>query len=339
MSIIMNTSLNKVFEILGLLYISNHPESMEKEQVLEAASEIGINGDEFYKKIGNIQQRYVKAFQKELVKSKEDAFFFEDTNNDFILILQIVFAANSHWIDNIDTILEDEIFRAFIDAIVEEEKEVDIKPSLNETIELLKSVGLEPETCWKLMLFLNEPKKHIENLVYIIKQNIPAYEQAILSVNKPLKRLLEEFSKFEYYKLTSILKQVTKEIEITPTLIYPGLEVLGINGNGYVGLLTKEIYLMMDKLKVSRNNLIPILKVLSDKSKFDILVSLKNSPKYNLELAEQLGLTAATISHHMNALLTQGLVSVEKSDGRVYYTLNKDSIKNIIAELQHTFSI
>lgn len=336
----MNTSLNKIFEILGLLYISNHPEFIEKEHVLKSVSEFGINGDELYKKFSNIHKRYVTAFQKELVLNKEDTFFFDDDDSDFILILQIICADNPHWIDNIDSISEDEIFMVFINAIAEDET-VEVKPSLSETIELLKSVGLSPNMCWKLMLLLQEPKKQIEHLTYIVKQNIPAYEHAILSVEKPLKRLLEEFSKSQY-KLTSILKQENQEIVITPTLIYPAVEILGTDRNGYsyryVGLFTKEIYKMMDNLKISRNNLIPILKILSDSSKFDILVSLKISPKYNMELAEQLGLTAATISHHMNVLLTHDFVSVEKRDGRVYYTLVKDTIENIISELQYTFS-
>lgn len=338
MGITIKTSLNEIFEILGLLYINSHPEVIEKGQIVEAASEFGINGNELYEKFGNIQKRYVKEFQKELVKSEGDAFFFEDSNNSFVLILQIVLATNSHWIDGIDDVSEDEIYMAFIDAIEEGDKKVDKKPTLNETIEILKSAKLEPDMCWKLMLFLQEPKKYINHLAGTVKQNIPAYERAIISVEKPLKRLLDEFPKFPY-KIPSILKRDIMEIVITPILIYPGIEVLDINGDAYVGLFTKDIYQMMDNQKISRNNLIPILKALSDSSKFDILVSLRNSPKYNMELAEQLGLTAATISHHMNTLLLHGFISVEKRDGRVYYTFVKDTIEDIIAKLQHTFDI
>jgi len=334
MEIAMNKSLNKIFEILGLLYISNHPEFLEKEQVLISASEYGINGDELYKKFGNILKRYVTAFQKERVQRTEDAFFFDDGNNEFILILQTVCTKNSHWIDSIETISDDEISMAFINAIIEKEQTVDITPTLNETIELLKSAGFAPNMCWKLMVLLQEPKKQIEHLTYIIKQNIPAYEKAVLSVEKPLKRLLEDFQKTQY-KVTSSLKTGAA---VTPILIYPTVEIFDTNGIGYVGLFTKEVYKMMDKLKDSRNTLIPKLKALSDSSKFDILVLLKSSPKYNMELAEQLGLTAATTSHHMSVLLAHGFVSVEKRDGRVYYMLLKDTIEDIIIELQYTFS-
>ena len=80
-----------------------------------------------------------------------------------------------------------------------------------------------------------------------------------------------------------------------------------------------------------------MLKAISDNSKFDILLSLIKAPKYNLELAEELNLSAATISHHMNVLLTCHLVSVEKRDGRVYYTLSKSTIENLLLDLHNKF--
>ena len=78
---------------------------------------------------------------------------------------------------------------------------------------------------------------------------------------------------------------------------------------------------------------------MSDGSKFDILLSLMSSPKYNLELAEELNLTAATVSHHMNVLLTYQLVSVEKRDGRVYYTPRKIPSETLYRNCTPPFSL
>ena len=61
------------------------------------------------------------------------------------------------------------------------------------------------------------------------------------------------------------------------------------------------------------------------------------APKYNLELAEELSLTAATVSHHMNVLLNLRLVDVEKRDGRVYYTITKDTIRETLQSLRRVF--
>jgi len=120
-------------------------------------------------------------------------------------------------------------------------------------------------------------------------------------------------------------------------LINPGVAI-PIKGNRYIGLFVDDIFQMVDNLKKTHSSN-PVLKAIGDSSKFDILVSLNRAPKYNLELAEHLGLSAATVSHHMQTLMLHGLVSVEKRDGRVYYTLEKEPIREIIADLQRVFGI
>ena len=59
--------------------------------------------------------------------------------------------------------------------------------------------------------------------------------------------------------------------------------------------------------------------MLSDKSRFEILALLKKGARYNLEIAEELQLGAPTASHHMNLLMTNGFVTIEKQDAKVYY--------------------
>jgi DNA-binding transcriptional ArsR family regulator len=76
------------------------------------------------------------------------------------------------------------------------------------------------------------------------------------------------------------------------------------------------------------------LKALSDSSKLEIISSLKISPKYNLEIAQQLGLTPATMSHHMSVLLSCGFVGVEKMDGKVYYHLVEENMISMLEELK-----
>ena len=45
-------------------------------------------------------------------------------------------------------------------------------------------------------------------------------------------------------------------------------------------------------------------------------------------------LSAATISHHMNALSSCGLLNMEKDANRVYYRLNKVQIECVIDQLR-----
>lgn len=76
------------------------------------------------------------------------------------------------------------------------------------------------------------------------------------------------------------------------------------------------------------------LKLLSDKSKFDILLALRQGPCYGAQLAQKLKLSAATISHHMAALLSLRLVQYDAQDNRIYYRLDRKRLEELLRRLQ-----
>lgn len=80
------------------------------------------------------------------------------------------------------------------------------------------------------------------------------------------------------------------------------------------------------------------LKMMSDKTRYKILVLLKEKKSLNgIEIAEQMNLAASTVSHHMNQLKSSGLVHEEPAGNTKYYSLNTHCIKNCIETLEKTF--
>ena len=79
-----------------------------------------------------------------------------------------------------------------------------------------------------------------------------------------------------------------------------------------------------------------LLKLLADKSKFEILSSTVSKAAYGAELAGRLGLSTATISHHTSALLQYNLLSIEKVDNRIYYSCNQETVKKLLRYLEET---
>ncbi len=65
-----------------------------------------------------------------------------------------------------------------------------------------------------------------------------------------------------------------------------------------------------------------ILRLLGDATKQDILHRLRAGRMYGQELAAALGLSTATISYHMNLLIQQRMVSAERENTRIYYSLD-----------------
>lgn len=92
--------------------------------------------------------------------------------------------------------------------------------------------------------------------------------------------------------------------------------------------------LMSQRNSLSEEKVIAILKLLADKSKFQILSATVDKSAYGSELANMLGLTTATISHHTTALLDQNLLSLDKVDTKIYYRTNPEMIRALIRYLQ-----
>ena len=72
------------------------------------------------------------------------------------------------------------------------------------------------------------------------------------------------------------------------------------------------------------------MKLLSDKSKFEILCRIHKEPAYGKQLAQEMKLTSATISHHMSALIAEGLVTMQMEEKKVYYQQDKENLRRIL---------
>ncbi len=67
-----------------------------------------------------------------------------------------------------------------------------------------------------------------------------------------------------------------------------------------------------------------MLIALSTETRRKIMLLLAGGEKNQSELAEELGLTQATVNHHMKELLKLGIVKSRKEGRRVIYSLNCD---------------
>lgn len=85
---------------------------------------------------------------------------------------------------------------------------------------------------------------------------------------------------------------------------------------------------------ITEEQALKLLKLLSDKSKFEILSYTSGKKAYGAELAEMLGLTTATVSHHTSELHIAGLLNVEKQGNKIYYSKNQQTIDNLMEYLQ-----
>lgn len=76
----------------------------------------------------------------------------------------------------------------------------------------------------------------------------------------------------------------------------------------------------------SRDKLIEKCKAIGDETRFEILNKLSNRPYYVKELAEKMGISSASISHHLSILFQAGFIEPKVYDRKTYYNLKADKI-------------
>jgi len=84
-------------------------------------------------------------------------------------------------------------------------------------------------------------------------------------------------------------------------------------------------------------SMLGLLHALDDKRRLEILTALKSRPLCGQDLAALTGLSAATISHHMNELASTGLVGIEKQGVKLLYHLKAERFGDLCELLQKGF--
>lgn len=76
------------------------------------------------------------------------------------------------------------------------------------------------------------------------------------------------------------------------------------------------------------------LKALADPTRLLLLSMIATNKEYGAKLAEYLGITTATVSHHIETLKKAGLVNEEKIGTIKYFTADKEQVNQMFRSLQ-----
>ena len=92
-----------------------------------------------------------------------------------------------------------------------------------------------------------------------------------------------------------------------------------------------------DKTQAMLNELSTILKVIDDKSRLEILNILVNSKSYGKAIADVVGISTPTVSHHLDILKQAGFVKEEKIRNIKYFYADKEKLKKVVEDLNKYF--
>lgn len=310
-----------------LFLLINTPwQEKNKAEALKELDSTGVDGSAFYNQNGSIIDRYYAAFEKEKVESQGTALLSEvDT-----LLLRIyinLFWHHPEWVEDIESSTDEALSEAVKCQVI---KAVEGQEDI---IAGLENLGVLDQSKWQVMVLMQKSRQQLSAVFHAVSENIPAFEKAKAKVSGELSELLEQFDAFAENTYGTWPLDLSRAIDssapIIPTLAMP-FSVFIPDDMCFCGLLCHKLFRSVGG-ELSKDELLVCAKALSDKSKLDILLCLKEESLYGLEIAEKMGLTPATVSHHMGILLATGFVELEKRGGKVFYQLSKIGIQKFLS--------
>lgn len=92
-----------------------------------------------------------------------------------------------------------------------------------------------------------------------------------------------------------------------------------------------------DKKQAMLDELSNILKIIDDKSRLEILKILTSNKSYGKAIADVVGISTPTVSHHLDILKQAGFVREEKVRNIKYFYADKEKLKKVIEDLNKYF--
>ncbi|WMJ90498.1 ArsR/SmtB family transcription factor [Anaerocolumna sp. MB42-C2] len=221
--------------------------------------------------------------------------------------------------------------------------------SFEDLVRCMDTADLSTEDKWKIVQVYLEREKHIEEVCSILKGIIKLLKEC----RNEVKKLETEF--YEYWTDYMCRADLLKELQdytnirwkyneegtyILPTIFMPQSISFSIKDENEnkpdvirLGVIL-DSNLYFKPAEVNSEKLNNVLKLLSDKSKFEILKYIKDKPAYGFEIANAFNLSTSTISYHMKSLITENLIKLEKDANKIYYSLNKDNINKLLEDIR-----
>lgn len=327
--------LHPVLETLGLILVMKNFNSI-KSDLLRSLNEMEIDGEMFYERNLSFLENYVGEFEKKYIADPKEDFFFGKCFEFFQMVSALVIEYPELEAE-IDALTDEAVLRK-VELFLEDVKgKAPGTGTMEERFAAIQSIDCAEDTKWKLFMLLNHPLDQFRALARIYRKNRPAFDYTVEKNRECLDALLLAAPAEASAAMGNLIAGVAEgPVAVYWTAVFPVMEWL-LSHTAFQGILADKLDLHKKGISDAREILPGMLKVLGDKSKFEILCSVKERGKYNLEIAKELGITPATASHHMGILLSSHFVEVEKREGRVYYHLNQDTVREMIGFLEGIF--
>jgi len=307
---------------------------------------------------------YLDVKEKFADRKERIEYLFKARNTDFSMYATLAILWEYHNYDNrlmpysehIGTRKEEQRIQLFARLIDCDEFTGVPKDKLRTTADLisfLEVCSYDKEAKWEAIKIFNNHEIYYNEVMNLLTEVMELLNSRHGASIARLETLFYDYWS-EYQKKCDIIDTIRERLSISwevgaagtmvvPNLFQPFSLSLSIDEEDptkheviRIGIMMNEHFIRIGK-KIKKEDIINIGKLLSDKSKVDILDYVNNKPAYGKELANELQLSTATISYHVNALLSEGLLRAEMSANKVYYSVNREALAAHFENLKNYF--
>lgn len=239
----------------------------------------------------------------------------------------------------------EEAMRSMLAEINEGNREKDL--SLQE---FLEKTNKKPAEKWYWSLVIRNPLGLVQRSVELLERLLPIYQPYFEQARAEREAFAESFDIEKLYRESSQLSMTSLDalgVENAQFFVLsPWSFWFAYYGNEKfdqmkVALLSscRVDQLLLSKEELDLDDLTTALKVISDSTRYQILVELTKPHAKSKDIAERLNITGAAVSFHTQKLINGDLLLFNTKDQDVKYSVNRGLLQQVIAKLTEDFDL
>ncbi|HEL1556169.1 ArsR family transcriptional regulator [Streptococcus suis] len=217
-------------------------------------------------------------------------------------------------------------------------------------MELLEKTDKKPADKWYWSLAIRNPLETVQQSVHLLDKMLPIYQPYFEQARVERETFAQEFDIEKLYRDSKQLSMTSLDALGVETaqffVLSPWNYWFAYYGNEEfdhmkVALLAScridQMMLTNDELDL--DDLTTVLKVISDSTRYQVLVELTKPHAKSKDIAERLAITGAAVSFHTQKLINGDLLLFNAKDKNVKYSVNRDLLQQVIDKLKEDFEL
>ncbi|CYV15237.1 transcriptional regulator [Streptococcus suis] len=217
-------------------------------------------------------------------------------------------------------------------------------------MELLEKTDKKPADKWYWSLAIRNPLETVQRSVHLLDKMLPIYQPYFELARAEREKFAQEFDIEKLYQESKQLAMTSLDslgVETAQFFVFsPWNYWFAYYGNEQfdymkVALLAScridQIMLSNDELDL--DDLTTALKVISDSTRYQVLVELTKPHAKSKDIAERLAITGAAVSFHTQKLINGDLLLFNAKDKNIKYSVNRDLLQQVIDKLKEDFDL